>query len=83
MKALHPDCSGRGCPKCREGFVEVTIPDGELYTLKCKDCGYENGGRIVNEDLPLKAPEIGCVKCNAPKTRVEYVKVGEVDGKEQ
>lgn len=75
MKALHITCGGEGCSECRDGFIEVTIAEGDLYTLKCTLCGFENGGRIVNEELSLTAPDIGCVLCRADKTQVEYVKI--------
>lgn len=75
MKALHIECGGKGCGICNAGFKPVTIPEGDWYTLKCKLCGFENGGRIVNEELPLTAPDIGCVMCRADKTHVEYVKL--------
>lgn len=75
MKALCPKCGGKGCAGCERGQIEVRMAEGDLHTLKCKDCGYENGGRIVNEDLPLRPPEIGCIRCKAPKERCHYVKV--------
>lgn len=75
MQAMCPRCGGKGCAECDDGKIEVTIPRGDLYTLECGDCGYQNGGRIVNEDLPLRPPDIGCVECGAPKERCRYVKV--------
>lgn len=79
MKALCPKCLGKGCAECEDGKIEVTFPEGDLYTLKCMACGYENGGRIVNADLPLQPPDIGCVSCKAPKERCRYVKVADAE----
>lgn len=74
--AKAPPASGVPCKKCGgSGFFAVTIPEGDLYTLKCRDCGFENGGRIVNEDLPLRPPDIGCFGCGVGKDRVYYMKV--------
>jgi hypothetical protein len=58
--------------------VEATLAEGTLYTLKCKECGFENGGRLVNETLPLPkdGPNIGCLACDADKSRVHYVRSG-------
>lgn len=68
--------AGALCAGCHgHGTIEVQIAQGELYTLKCKVCGFENGGRIVSEEFPLRAPDIGCVKCGVDKDQVEYVKV--------
>jgi len=90
MKAMCPSCGGTGqerttdggdrCLGCRgTGFVEVEIAEGELYTLKCKLCGFENGGRIVSKEFPLRPPDIGCVECHAGKDDMEYVKVSSGD----
>lgn len=88
MKAMCPSCRGTGahphtdggdrCFECRgHGFIEATLAEGDLYTLKCKVCGFENGGRIVNAELPLPkdGPDIGCVSCGVEKDQVHYVKV--------
>lgn len=76
--AMCPRCRGEGCDVCLHGQIEVTIPKGDLYTLKCRVCGYENGGRIVNPDLPPlpEVPDIGCVECDAPPEQCYYKKVG-------
>lgn len=88
MKTLCPGCGGSGahplsdggdrCFECLgSGFIEVEFAEGELYTLKCKKCGFKNGGRIVTPERPLPkdGPDIGCPRCWADKTQVEYVKV--------
>ena len=90
MKALCPGCGGTGahplsdggdrCFECRgHGFIEATIAEGTLYTLQCKKCGFKNGGRIVSDEFPLPKgdPDIGCIRCQADRTQVEYVKVNQ------
>lgn len=82
LTAMHPACGGKGCEDCAgTGTVPVSIPEGDLYTLKCKKCGFENGGRIVNAELPLPAngPDIGCVECGAPKEDCFYLKISGED----
>lgn len=76
--AVCPRCRGEGCEQCDAGRVHIQMASGDLYTLKCQVCGFENGGRIVNEDLPLTDPEIGCLECCAPPEQQKYVKVGRV-----
>lgn len=83
LPALCPACFGKkaDCQKCQGlGEITVTIPDGDLYTLECQVCGHQNGGRIMNDDLPFpeNGPDIGCIKCDAPKESCRYVKVGEL-----
>lgn len=76
MRAMCAYCRSEGCAKCKgQGYFEVKIPEGDLYTLKCSICGFENGGRIVSEEFPLKAPDIDCVRCGASKEDCAYVKV--------
>ncbi len=74
--ALHPECDGKGCTGCNNGFVEVTLPEHSIYTLKCNVCGLENGGRITGPDLPPipDVPTIGCVSCGASSEKCEYVR---------
>jgi hypothetical protein len=73
MKAKCPHCEA-GCPKCKDGFVEVSFGSGPLYTRACLngECGYENGGYIVQQDRPKgpdgEPPEFPreCVLCKSP-----------------
>lgn len=82
MKAKCPYCYGKGCIKCVEGYSQVAIASGRLYTRKCKNpkCGFENGGFIIGpkaypESKLLQESEESCVMCNAD---IEYVEIGHV-----
>lgn len=73
MKAKCPHCEA-GCPECKDGFVEASFSSGPLYTRAClnPECGYENGGYIVQADRPKgpdgEPPEAPreCVMCKSP-----------------
>ena len=67
MKAKCPHCNGTG-------EVDVSVAEGDLYTLECMECGHYNGGRISGPGLPPipAVPDIGCVKCGAAKELCRY-----------
>ena len=72
LKAKCPECE-TGCDACKDGYTDVSFASGEFYTLKCtsSECGFENGGRIVNDDLPPLSVSLGpmtCVICKEPAT---------------
>lgn len=80
MKAMHPDCGGKGCDKCNQtGFWEIHFASGALYTNHCNACGEDNGGSIATKERPITArgkPEL-CVWCGSEDT--EWVLVGSID----
>ena len=57
MKTLCPKCFNKDnheCFKCAgEGYVNSTFREGLLFTQYCLECGFENGGNIINEENPL------------------------------
>lgn len=69
LEAKCPYCTD-GCKKCIDGNIEVTVPHGKLYTIKCNDCGHENGGYIVYGTMKRKSngepleDSRACIECN-------------------
>lgn len=69
MKAKCPNCE-KGCEKCKDGFIEVSIAKGKLFTRHCDDCGFDNGGRVVPEGKdPPEGKPAPCVMCKSQNTR--------------
>jgi hypothetical protein len=75
MQAKCPHCfAQRDCDKCTNGYIEVEFAQGYLYTRKCQsvECGYENGGYIVEQGRPTgpdgepPSPPGICVLCKEP-----------------
>jgi hypothetical protein len=74
MKAKCPKCFGKNpdCETCNDGFINVGIAEGAMYTRKCtsNECGFENGMRIVGEGLPPLSVDLGgpktCIMCKEP-----------------
>jgi hypothetical protein len=75
MKALCPYCVGKSCDKCHQGYLEVQIAEGAIYTRHCNSCGQDNGGRIVGPEFPLDVSESPgiCVFCRSSDTKWELV----------
>lgn len=68
MKILHPNCSGKGCGDCCDGYVEGGFAEGDLYIRKCTDgsCRFENGGFIAGpETAPLPDDPGQCILCGS------------------
>ena len=67
MDALCPHCFGKGCEKCVDGKIAVSFAKGNVFTRQCTNlnCGFENGGRIVDGEIP-EEPSGDCVMCNSP-----------------
>jgi hypothetical protein len=67
MKAKCPYCDS-GCSQCKGGFIEVGFLKGRVFTRHCEDCGFDNGGRVVEhgDSPPEKKPE-PCVRCGSEK----------------
>jgi len=74
MKAKCPYCEN-GCEKCDDGFTEARFASGNLFTRACKnkECGCENGGRIV-ETFPEESSG-PCIMCNG---ETEWLFLGEI-----
>lgn len=47
MKAMCPNCKG-------QGYIEVQLPEGTLYSRTCKKCNLALGGCVVGGESPLK-----------------------------
>lgn len=61
MKAKCPHCTD-GCEHCQQGYVEAKLAEGDLFTIHCLKCGFDNGG-LICEGFPSE-PSGECVMCN-------------------
>jgi hypothetical protein len=71
MQAKCPYCVGEdnSCPKCDgTGKIGVGFAQGSIWTRLCLDskCGFENGGRIVNNNKEPPESPGECVICRGP-----------------
>ena len=64
MKAKCPYCK-EGCGRCKEGFIEVSLAKGTVWTQHCNTCGFDNGGSIREGGPPKYQPQ-PCVMCESP-----------------
>jgi hypothetical protein len=77
MDASCPKCfrtgvskeTGETCTHCNgAGAIEVTLAAGRLFTREClsEECGFQNGGYILQEDyLPEPPEDVGrCIMCD-------------------
>jgi hypothetical protein len=60
VKGKCPHCEA-GCDQCENGFAEFSFATGDLFTIHCLECGYDNGGNIV-KGFPSEASG-PCVMC--------------------
>lgn len=72
LPAKCPHCGGVGCDFCFNGQVVVSLPskEADAYTMKCNDCGFENGCLFVGENclklekFRTRKPQ-SCVMCRS------------------
>lgn len=62
LPAKCPHCGGKGCDKCVDGQITVTMPEDDWYTRHCTNplCGWDNGGCQGNRLYDDPAP---CMIC--------------------
>jgi hypothetical protein len=81
MKAMCPICCGdinNNCTKCHgSGEIDVHFTEGNVWTRACdnSECGFENGGRIVQGDKEPPEPSGMCVMC---KGTTHWLLIGEI-----
>lgn len=73
MKAMCPDCAGKGCDKCEDGYYKVGIADGDWYTMQCNDCEQTNGILIVPEGNKPHYRPMKCIECRSENVCWQYV----------
>ena len=69
LPALCPDCGGKGCDECHEGFIQVTYPSGGWVTYGCLKCGFvasSTNTKYVSEEQIENNP-YRLKKCIDPK----------------
>ena len=52
IDAMCPKCLGKGCDDCKCGVTQFGFAVGDLWTMECRSCGWENGGSIVKDGQP-------------------------------
>lgn len=81
MKAKCPYCIQKEqefnstttfCEKCQDGYIDVTMSEGILLTEHCLECGFDNGGSIINDKRPLIENTDKCIMCDG-ETCWKYV----------
>jgi hypothetical protein len=72
-KVRCPLCKG-GCELCEEGYIDIKFASGSMYTAHCRDCGKNNGVRIVNRQLHLPNTIDPCIACGSDNTVWSYLR---------
>ena len=66
MKAKCPYCES-GCDACKEGFIEIGIASGFVFTPTCRDCKQQTLGMHISDSATPPPEEFNkyavCVNC--------------------